>query len=294
MRVIRFETSDGPHIGVLTDEGVVDVSACDPHMSRDLTFLLKQDAGLSAIRHLLRNGHSNPLRLGNLALLTPIEASGKFICLGLNYVDHVAESKHGQQAYPTLFMRARSSLLAAEQSIIRPIVSEQLDYEAELAVIVGRTMRHVSPEEALDGVAGYTCFNDVSVRDFQRHTVQWTMGKNFDATGPLGPTFVTADELPRGASGLSISTRVDGVTLQANNTANMIFSVAASLSYISKGMTLEPGDVIAMGTPSGVAHAHKPPKWLRHGQSVEVEIERIGILRNDVVDEQSQVTISAA
>ncbi len=185
-------------------------------------------------------------------------------------------------------MRAATSLLAHDEAMERPLASAQLDYEVELAVIVGRTMRHVDANEAIAGVAGYACFNDGSVREFQRHTVQWTMGKNFDRTGGFGPMFVTADELPSGASGLQISCRVNGEVRQSDNTANMIFKVGETLSYISQGMTLQPGDVIAMGTPSGVAHAHKPPKWLVHGDVVEVEIEGIGVLRNPVVNERGQ------
>jgi 2-keto-4-pentenoate hydratase/2-oxohepta-3-ene-1,7-dioic acid hydratase in catechol pathway len=184
--------------------------------------------------------------------------------------------------------------MAHGEPMIAPSVSDNLDYEAELAVIIGRTLRHVSPEQALDGVAGYTCFNDGSVRDYQRHTVQWTMGKNFDQTGGFGPIFVTADELPRGAVGLKIETRVNGETRQSNNTANMIFNVADSISYMSRGMTLEPGDVIAMGTCSGVASAFKPPRWLRNGDVVEIEIENIGILRNTVADEKSVSRHAAA
>jgi len=154
-------------------------------------------------------------------------------------------------------------------------------------------MRHVTADQALAGVAGYACFNDGSVRDYQRHTVQWTMGKNFDRTGGFGPLFVTADELPRGASGLRIAGRVNGEVRQSDNTANMIFKVGETLSYISEGMTLQPGDVVAMGTPSGVAHAHKPPKWLKHGDVVEVEIEGIGVLRNRVVDQRMQPPVRA-
>jgi 2-keto-4-pentenoate hydratase/2-oxohepta-3-ene-1,7-dioic acid hydratase in catechol pathway len=209
----------------------------------------------------------------------------KFICLGLNYQDHVAESKNARPQYPTLFVRVPTSLVAHGDPIERPQASIQLDYEAELAVIIGRTLRNATAEEALSAVAGYTCFNDGSVREFQRHTIQWTMGKNFDRTGGFGPFFVSSDELPAGAAGLSIATRVNGETRQSDNTANMIFSVGETLSYISRGITLEPGDVIAMGTPAGVAHAHTPPKWLRAGDTVEVEIEGIGVLRNPVVDE---------
>ncbi len=198
-------------------------------------------------------------------------------------------SNHARPQYPTLFLRVPSSLVAHGEPIERPRASVQLDYEAELAVIIGRTLRNAGAEEALSAVAGYACFNDGSVREFQRHTIQWTMGKNFDRTGGFGPFFVSADELPSSAAGLKISTRVNGETRQSDNTANMIFSVGETLSYISRGITLSPGDVIAMGTPAGVAHAHTPPKWLRAGDTVEVEIEGIGVLRNPVIDEAEPV-----
>jgi 2-keto-4-pentenoate hydratase/2-oxohepta-3-ene-1,7-dioic acid hydratase in catechol pathway len=233
----------------------------------------------------LADGHKKTIPLKDIRYAMPVEHPDKFICLGLNYADHVAESTQSAPKYPILFMRVATSLMAHGEPMIAPIASEHLDYEAELAVIIGRTMRHVSPEQALQGVAGYTCFNDGSVRDFQKHTTQWTMGKNFDKTGGFGPVFVTADELPPGAAGLKIETRVNGETRQSNNTSNMIFTVANSIAYISQGITLEPGDVIAMGTCSGVATAMKPPKWLRAGDVMEIEIERVGILSNTVVNE---------
>jgi len=176
-------------------------------------------------------------------------------------------------------------MIPHNETIIRPKVSETLDYEAELAVIIGKRSRHLTKANALDAVAGYSCANDGSVREFQRHTIQWTMGKNFDSTGPFGPIFVTADELPAGAKGLSIECRLNGVTVQSSNTDMMMFPVVETLVYITKGLTLEPGDVILMGTPSGVGHARKPPLWMKHGDIVEVEIENVGLLRNTVKDE---------
>jgi acylpyruvate hydrolase len=296
VRIVAFEKSDGLHLGVVRADSVIDIAAILPGLPRDLKMLLQDHpSALSEIdRAITKSQLSAAVPIASLKLATPIAVPGKMICLGLNYVDHVAESKHGRQGQPTLFMRASTSLVPHGEDIIRPSVSEQLDYEAELAVIVGKRMRHVSPEQALEGVAGYACFNDGSVRDYQRHTVQWTMGKNFDRTGGFGPIFVTADELPRGAVGLKIETRVNGETLQSNNTSNMIFNVADSLSYVSEGMTLEPGDVIAMGTPSGVGHARTPQKWLRHGDVVEVEIAQIGVLRNTVRDEQFEVCADTA
>jgi acylpyruvate hydrolase len=290
MRMMRFKSSDGFRLGVVTGDAIADLTAIQANAPRDLVEFLQSGPSIfeevaGRVRHATS---AQMLALSSVKPALPTERPGKFICLGLNYADHVNESAYSTQAYPTLFMRAATSLVPHEEALERPLVSPQLDYEAELAVIIGQTMRHVTADQAMAGVAGYACFNDGSVRDFQRHTVQWTMGKNFDRTGGFGPVFVTADELPQGASGLRISSRVNGETRQSDNTVNMIFKVADTLSYISQGMTLRPGDVVAMGTPSGVAHAHKPPKWLLHGDVVEVEIEGIGILRNHVANEQAQ------
>ena len=172
-----------------------------------------------------------------------------------------------------------------DQPMVRTRLSEQLDYEAELAAFIGTTVRNVSEDEAVAAVAGYSCFNDGSVRDYQRLTPQWALGKNFDGTGPFGPEFVTADELPPGAAGLGIQSRLNGRVMQDANTSDMIFPVAETISMLSQLMTFEPGDVLVMGTPSGVGHARRPPVWMKDGDVIEVEIESIGVLRNPIVDE---------
>ena len=288
MHIMRFKSADGFRLGVVAGDSLADLTAIRSDAPRDISDLLQRGpTSLVDVAGWARRAtRSQMVPLSGVAAALPLATPRKLICLGLNYADHVSESAYSTQAYPTLFMRAATSLVAHGEAIERPLASEQLDYEAELAVIVGQTMRNVGADQAISGVAGYTCFNDGSVREFQRHTVQWTMGKNFDCTGGFGPVFVTADELPSGASGLRISCRVNGEVRQSDNTANMIFKVGETLSYISQGMTLQPGDVIAMGTPSGVAHAHKPPKWLVDGDIVEVEIEGIGVLRNPVVNER--------
>jgi 2-keto-4-pentenoate hydratase/2-oxohepta-3-ene-1,7-dioic acid hydratase in catechol pathway len=225
------------------------------------------------------------LDFDSLSYNVPISAPGKILCLGLNYMEHVDEGIFEKQPFPTIFMRTASSMIAHNEPLIRPSVSETLDYEAELALIVGKRSRHLTKANALEAVAGYSCANDGSVREFQRHTIQWTMGKNFDSTGPFGPVFVTADELPAGAKGLSIECRLNGETVQSSNTDMMMFPVVETLVYITQGLTLEPGDVILMGTPSGVGHARRPPLWMKDGDIVEVEIENVGLLRNPVKDE---------
>jgi 2-keto-4-pentenoate hydratase/2-oxohepta-3-ene-1,7-dioic acid hydratase in catechol pathway len=183
-------------------------------------------------------------------------------------------------------MRCTTSLVGHDAPIVRPQCSVQLDYEAELAVVIGRRGRHVREADALEYVAGYACFNDASVRDYQRKTTQWTMGKNFDATGAFGPWFVSADELPPGAAGLAIRSRLNGEVMQNANTSDMLFPVAETIAILTEAMTLEPGDVIATGTPAGVGHARKPPVWMKHGDRIEVEIEAVGVLRNPIQDER--------
>lgn len=217
--------------------------------------------------------------------LPPLARPGKIVCVGLNYADHTAESGFKQPDYPTLFARFTSSLVGHGAAVVRPRVSEQFDYEGELVAIIGKGGRHIPRETALDHVFGWSIFNDVSVRDYQFKSPQWTMGKNFDATGAFGPLVVTADELPPGARGLAIETRLNGAVVQQSNTDRLIFDVASLIAILSEGITLEAGDLIVTGTPSGVGAARKPPLWMKPGDVCEVEIEGIGVLVNTVVDE---------
>ncbi len=221
-------------------------------------------------------------------LLPPIHNPGKVICVGLNYSDHTEESGYKQPDHPTLFPRFNSSLIGAGDPIIRPVVSDALDFEGELVAVIGRTGRHIEKRHALEHVAGYSIFNDGSIRDFQHRTPQWTLGKNFDGTGAFGPLFVTADELPAGAAGLAIETRLNGDVVQSSNTDKLIFDVATLVSTISEAITLEPGDIIVTGTPSGIGHAREPRLYMRPGDVVEVEIEGIGVLTNPIADEVAQ------
>ena len=220
--------------------------------------------------------------VSDVELLPPVPNPGKIICIGLNYRAHAIEGGNAIPDYPAVFMRCTTSLAAPGGTMIYPECSDKLDYEAELAVIIGKSARNVAPADALDHVAGYSCFNDGSVRDFQRKSTQWTMGKNFDGTGGFGPDLVTPDELPSGAAGLRIVARLNGEIMQDSNTADMIFDVATLIAVLSAAMTLEPGDVIATGTPSGVGYARTPPVYMRPGDVTEIEIESIGILTNVV------------
>jgi 2-keto-4-pentenoate hydratase/2-oxohepta-3-ene-1,7-dioic acid hydratase in catechol pathway len=227
-----------------------------------------------------------PLAQQTFAPLVP--EPGKTICLGLNYFDHAKEGGRDKPEYPWFFYRGKSSLVAHGQPGVVPKVSSKFDFEAELAVIIGsRVPRHVAQADALKHVFGYTCFNDMSVRDFQKRTPQWTIGKNFDATGGFGPVLVTADELAAGATGLRIQSRLNGQVMQDANTSDMIFSVAETVALLAQCLTLDPGDAIIMGTPAGVGQARTPPVWMKAGDTIEIEIERIGTLRNPIVAEGS-------
>jgi 2-keto-4-pentenoate hydratase/2-oxohepta-3-ene-1,7-dioic acid hydratase in catechol pathway len=217
--------------------------------------------------------------------LTPVERPGKVICLGLNYAAHAAEGGNAKPEYPAFFFRGATSLIAHEAPLVRPHVSNSLDFEAELAVVIGKRSRHLKPGNALSAVLGYACFNDGTLRDYQRRSTQWTIGKNFDGTGPFGPWLVPAADLPPGAKGLHIESRLNGQVMQSDNTSNMIVSVEDALVLLSEVLTLEPGDVIAMGTPSGVGYARKPPVWMQPGDRIEIEIEGVGLLSNTIVQE---------
>jgi 2-keto-4-pentenoate hydratase/2-oxohepta-3-ene-1,7-dioic acid hydratase in catechol pathway len=218
-------------------------------------------------------------------LLAPLRNPGKIICIGLNYADHSKESGFATPTYPAIFSRYASSLMGAGAAMIRPSVSEQLDYEGELAVVIGKAGRHIPVESALEHVLGYSVFNDGSVRDYQMKSGQWTIGKNFDATGAFGPTLVTADELPPGAKGLKLQTRLNGQVVQEASTDDMLFDVATLISLLSAAHTLQPGDVIVSGTPAGVGMARKPQLWMKPGDICEVEIEKLGLLRTPIAAE---------
>jgi 2-keto-4-pentenoate hydratase/2-oxohepta-3-ene-1,7-dioic acid hydratase in catechol pathway len=281
MKLMMFEKGAGAALGLVEGETVIDLGAADPSQPRDLKGLIAAGPGAleKAKAAAAKAPASAKAMLGTVKPALPIGKPDKTICVGLNYALHAKEGGHPIPTYPSFFLRVPTSLTAAGAPVIRPRASIQLDFECELAIVIGKGGRHIPEAEALEHVFGYTCFNDVSVRDFQRKTTQWTPGKNFDSTGPLGPWVVTADELPPGASGLRIATRVNGETMQDSNTSDMIFNTANIIATLSEFMTLAPGDLIATGTPSGVAHARKPPAWMKAGDTVEVE------LRNPIVDE---------
>lgn len=284
MKYLVGETSEGTSVFVVKGDEAVNITALNAEIGSDLTGLIANPALADSVAAQISEAATVPVDSITPAL--PVAAPGTIICMGLNYTDHIKEGGYDIPEYPALFMRGKNSIMAAGKPMVRPSCSEQLDYEAELMLIVGTGGRHISEDDALDHVFGYTVFNDGSVRDYQRKTHQWTPGKNFDNTGAIGPFTVTPDDLPEGASGLKIESRVGDEILQSSNTANMIWDVRKVIATISEYTTLEPGDLIALGTPPGVGHAKKPnPRWLKPGETVEIEIEGIGICASPIIDE---------
>jgi acylpyruvate hydrolase len=224
--------------------------------------------------------------ISDASFLPPILRPGKIICLGHNYRQHIAEMGSKLPEYPVIFAKFANTLIGHRQPIVLPQASSMVDYEAELAIVIGRGGRDISPEAAFDAIAGYTIFNDVSVRDYQRRTVQWLQGKTFDGTGPVGPAIVTADEIAD-PQALDITLRLNGEVMQHSNTGDFIFDIPTIIGYLSAIMTLEPGDIIATGTPSGVGFARDPQVFLRPGDLVQVAIDGLGVLENPVVAPQS-------
>ena len=223
-----------------------------------------------------------------IAFAPVIPKPEKIVCMGLNYADHAREGGHARPDYPSFFMRVPSSLLGHQHPMIIPPVSDKLDYEAELAFVIGKRCHRLTKENALEAVAGYSIFNDGSMRDYQRKSTQWTIGKNFDQTGSFGPCLVTPDELPEAAHGLRIQSRLNGKIMQDSNTEHFLWGVVEILILISEVMTLEPGDVVITGTPAGVGYARTPPVFMQSEDTVEIEIEGIGILKNPIAKESAK------
>jgi acylpyruvate hydrolase len=285
MRFMAFRSGGQEGLAVANSEGAFHgLLSAEADYPGPLHTLIQGGIGaLQAATAVLKDG---PLvDLEKVEHLPPLPNPGKIICVGLNYVDHSLESGFTVPDYPTVFTRFASSLIGSGASIIRPAVSTQLDYEGEMVAIIGAAGRHIPESRALDHVAGYSIFNDTSVRDYQKKSPQWTIGKNFDGTGAFGPYFVSADEIPPGGKGLRIQTRLNGAIVQDASTDDMVFSVAQLISILSEAITLSPGDIIVSGTPAGVGMARKPPLFMKHGDVCEVEIEGLGILRNTIEDE---------
>ncbi|MEO9649883.1 MAG: fumarylacetoacetate hydrolase family protein [Roseobacter sp.] len=293
MKYLVGTTGAGTAVYAVSGDSAVNLSALDASVGQDLMSLIASPTLVESLKGKIASAPSVPVSSITPAL--PVAAPGTIICLGLNYTDHIKEGGYDIPDYPALFMRGKNSIMAAGAPLVRPTCSEKLDYEAELMLIVGKGGRHISEKDALDHVFGYTVFNDGSVRDYQRKTHQWTPGKNFDNTGAIGPFVVSPEDVPAGAAGLKIESRVGSEILQSSNTGNMIWSVAQTIATISEYTTLEAGDLIAMGTPPGVGHAKKPnPRWLVPGEVVDIEIEGIGICSSPIVDEKDVASEVAA
>lgn len=280
MKLLSILSEEGPSYGAVKGEGVVDLGRRLPW--RSLRALLEADA-LDQASTLVAS--EQPDYAHDAITYAPvIPDPGKIICVGLNYRDHVAETGRAVTEKPALFARFATSQVGHLQPIVRPSVSEQFDYEGELAVVIGRAARHVQREDALRYVAGYSCYNEGSVRDWQRHTSQFLAGKTFDRSGAFGPWLVTSDEIPD-PSRLTLRTRLNGETVQQTTTDLLITDVPGLIAYCSTITVLMPGDVIVTGTPGGVGFKRSPPLFMKPGDTVEVDISGIGVLCNPVVAE---------
>lgn len=277
MRLASFRYRGREGFGVVEDRQVRDLSGEVPTLRHALA-----EWGLPGLR--ARAGGGTLVPLAEIAWRPPITNPDKILCVGLNYHAHAAEANMPVPAKPSLFVRFPGAQVAHEESVQRPRASSQFDYEAELAVIIGRAGRHIAEGNAYDHVAGYACFAENSLRDFQKHATQATPGKNFEASGAFGPWLVTPDEAGP-VEKMEVVGRLNGREMQRDSAANMIFSLPQLLAYISTFTTLLPGDVIVTGTPAGVGFTRKPPVWLQPGDVFEVDISGVGVLRNPVIDE---------
>jgi 2-keto-4-pentenoate hydratase/2-oxohepta-3-ene-1,7-dioic acid hydratase in catechol pathway len=283
MRIVNFETRGVPGIAADEGSGWHGLTRPDSEFPGTLPELLAQGADLLQVGRTL--SRSPGIDLKAVRLLPPVPAPPKILCVGLNYNDHLEESGLKKPEYPEIFARFATSLIAHQEPILRPRESMTLDYEAELAVVIGKPGRRIPRKNALDHVAGYSLFNDATLRDFQLRTPQWTIGKNFDGTGSFGPWLVTPDAVPPGARGLRIQGRLNGRVMQDSRTDLLIFDVPALIEMISVAMSLERGDVIITGTPGGIGAARQPPVFMQVGDVFEVEIEGLGVLTNSVVED---------
>lgn len=287
MRLVSFSRGGEKRIGCPVDGKIVDLSIVAPSLPTDLLSLLEMGPeGMQQAEAAAKSASSDALvSTDDICYLPLMTRPPKIICIGRNYAAHAIEGGALPPTYPEIFYRGSTSLLAHNAPIIRPKCSNKLDYEAELVAIVGKTAKSVTKEDGLDYIAGYSLFNDATLRDYQKKSSQWTIGKNFDNTGGFGPEFVSADELPAGADGLRIQSRLNGQIMQDANTSDFIFPIDDLVAKLSECMTLEVGDVIVSGTPAGVGYARTPPIFMKDGDVCEIEIEGIGILSNPVVDE---------
>ena len=278
MKLASFSTAQGASYGAVTTKGIVDLRRRLGSRYPDLKAVLV-DGALAKIQPHLSEAPDYPS--SGVAWLPVIPNPDKIVCVGLNYQEHVVETGRDNTEQPAIFLRLPESQVGHKQPILRPRESKNLDYEAEIAVIVGKGGRRISQAEAWEHIAGYSCYNDGSVRDWQRHTIQWTAGKNFARTGGFGPWMVTADEIPPGTT-MTLSCRLNGERMQHATTEQMIFKIPKIIEYVSTWTTLAPGDVLVTGTPGGVGARRNPPVWMKPGDKVEIEIDKVGVLENTI------------
>ena len=280
MKLASYKTSKGAGYGIVRDDGIVDLTRRIGRKYPDLRALLAGN-GLAQAQKVAKAAKKADFKAGKVTYLPLIPNPGKIVCVGLNYEEHRVETGRDKTENPALFIRVAESQVAHGQPIVMPRESTNLDYEGEIAVIIGKRGRRIAEEDSWKHIAGYACYNDGSVRDWQRHTLQWTAGKNFARTGAFGPWMVTRGEIADGEE-LTLETRLNGQVMQQAPISDLIFSVPVIVSYISKFTPLYPGDVIATGTPGGVGDRREPPVYMKDGDVVEVEIDKIGLLRNPV------------
>ncbi|MBN2474053.1 MAG: fumarylacetoacetate hydrolase family protein [Pirellulales bacterium] len=285
MKIVTYRSDQGPRVAGVRDDGYVDLNRADPEVPACVKGLLAQGPeGLARARRALEAGE--PLAATRPELTPPVPSPEKIFGIGLNYADHARESGAAPPPEPVLFNKLTTAATADGQPIVLPRLSQEVDFEAELVVVIGVGGRHIPRERAEGHIAAYCCGNDVSARDWQLHKPggQWLLGKSFDSFAPFGPVLVTADEIPDPGN-LRVRLRLNGQTMQDSSTSQLIFPVDELIEYISGVCTLSPGDLIFTGTPPGVGFARKPPVFLKPGDTVEVEIDGLGILRNPVVSE---------
>jgi len=285
MRLLTFIQDGSTRLGVRRGEVIVDLARVLPGAPADWPSVFASGALADVARAVAAAPDEALVAADSVRLLPPIPRPPKILCIGLNYRSHAEETGLPIPEYPIVFPRYPASIVGSDAPLVRPALSDNFDYEAELVAVIGRGGRAIPRERALEHVAGYTLCNEGSIRDYQFKASQWAMGKNFDASGSMGPEIVTADELPPGAAGLRIQCRLNGETVQDSTTDDLIFDVATLIVELSAVMTLEAGDLIVTGTPPGVGFVRKPPLWLKPGDTCEVEIEGVGVLRNPVVAE---------
>lgn len=281
MHIVHIKKDNKAILAARRGDELIDLEKVSPGIGTDLTAILAAGK-LNGLADKVASAGADAVVSGAYTYLSPIERPPKIICVGLNYADHAKESPYDRPNYPVLFLRVTTSLVPHGEPLIAPKASEQFDYEGEMVAVIGKGGRHIPRDKALEHVAGYSIFNDGSVRDYQFKSPQWTSGKNFDGSGGFGPDFVTADEVPAGGKGLMLRTRMNGQTVQEASTDDMLFPVDELVAVASEAMTLEPGDIIVTGTPAGVGAFREPPLWMKDGDVCEVEIDKLGVLSNPV------------